>query len=327
MTRIDILHPARRRLLVAAALAACAGVVRAQQAGKVGRIIVPFAAGGAREMPARIVQQDLNQETGLTWLIENKPGAGGAIGTVYVGQSAPDGLTLLMGGSSHFVTAAMGARPHYDPVKDFVPVANFGNQNYVLIVQAGMHVNTAAELIALAKKQPGALNYGSAGIASSTHLAAAYFCSMAGVQMLHVPYKGTQEAASDVIGGRCHMVFVPTAGAGAYLVDPRVKVIGISSLQPSPELPQVPAIARSGLQGYAFESWFGLLAPAKTPAAVVARLNAAINKVLARPDIHDKLVRFGIAPRPLAPSEFNKLFLADRDLMTRIVKESGITRT
>lgn len=326
MTRNDIHHPARRRLLVAAALAACAGAVRAQPGGKVGRIIVPFAAGGARELPARIVQQDLNEETGLTWLIENKPGAGGAIGTVYAGQSAPDGMTLLMAASSHFVTAAMGPRPFYDPVKDFVPVANFGNQNYVLIVQSSLHVNNAAELIALAKKQPGALNYGSAGIASSTHLAAAYFCSMAGIRLQHVPYKGTQEAANDVVGGRCHVVFVPTAGAGPYLADPRVKVIGITSLQPSPQLPQVPAIARSGLKGYVFESWFGLLAPAKTPAAVVARLNAAVNKAIAKPEIHDKLVKFGIDPRPLNPAEFNKLFLADRDLMARIVKESGITR-
>ena len=322
----DLPNPPRRRLLAAAALATCAGGLRAQPGGNVARIIVPFAAGGAREMPARIAQQDLGQETGLTWIIENKPGAGGAIGTAYVAQSAPDGKTLLMAASSHFVTAAMGAKPFYEPVKDFVPVANFGDQNYVLIVQSALRVNTAGELIALAKKKPGALTYGSAGVASSTHLAGAYFCSMAGIQMLHIPFKGTQEAANDVVGGRSDVVFVPTAGVGPYLADPRVKVIGITSLQRSPILPKVPAIAEMGLKGYEFESWFGLLAPAKTPPAVVAQLNAALNKVIAKPDVHDKLVKFGIDPKPLSPAAFNKLFLADRDLMTRIVRESGISR-
>ncbi|HSV77718.1 MAG TPA: tripartite tricarboxylate transporter substrate binding protein [Ramlibacter sp.] len=326
MTRIDDTpNPTRRRLLTAAALMACGGL-HAQPASNVARIIVPFAAGGAREMPARIIQQELGKETGLNWIIESKPGAGGAIGTVYVGQAAPDGMTLLMAASSHFVTAAMGPKPHYDAVKDFVPVANIGDQNYVLIVQAGMRVNSAAELIALARKQPGGLNYGSAGVASSTHLAAAYFCGMAGIQMVHVPFKSTQEAANDVVGGRIHAVFVPTAGAGPYLAEPRVKVIGITAPKRSALLPNVPAIAESGLKGYEFESWFGLLAPGKTPPAVVAKLNAAVNKVLGTKEIKDKLVNFGIEPKPLSPTEFNKLFLADRDLMARIVKESGITR-
>ena len=326
MNRNDSFDLVRRRFIAAAALAACAGTVHAQPGATVARIIVPFAAGGAREMPARIVQNDLNQETGLNWIIENKPGAGGAIGTVYVAQQPGDGMTLLMAASSHFVTAAMGPKPHYDAVKDFVPVANFGDQNYVLIVQSALKVNNAGELIALAKKKPGELNYGSAGVASSTHLAGAYFASMAGIQMVHIPFKSTQEAANDVMGGRTHVTFVPTAGAGPYLADPRVKVIGITSAKTSPMMPNVPAIAQSGLKGYEFESWFGLLAPAKTPPAVVNKLNAAVNKVIAKPEVRDKLVKFGVDPKPLSPAEFNKLFLADRDLMARIVKESGITR-
>lgn len=326
MNTFDLPDPTRRRLLAAAVLTTCSGGLRAQPGASVGRIIVPFAAGGAREMPARIVQHELKQETGINWIIENKPGAGGAIGTVFVGRSAPDGMTLLMAASSHFVTAAMGAKPHYDPVKDFVPVANFGDQNYVLIVQAAMRVNNAGELIALAKQQPGAMNYGSAGLASSTHLAGAYFCSMAGIEMMHIPYKSTQEAANDVVGGRCHFTFVPTAGVGPYVSDPRVKVIGITSPQPSPMMPGVAAISQSGLKGYEFESWFGLLAPAKTPPDVVARLNAAVNKASAKPEIREQLKRVGIDPKPMSPSDFNKLFLADRDLMARVVKASGITK-
>lgn len=316
----------RRRLLCAAALLACAGAGLAQTGAAVGRIVVPFSAGGAREMPARIIQQELGKETGVNWIIDNKPGAGGAIGTSFVGQAAPDGRTLLMAASSHFVTAAMGAKPFYDPVKDFVPVANIGKQSYVLIVQSALGVKNAAELIAYAKKQPGALNYASAGVSSSTHLAGAYFTSAAGLQMVHVPYKSTQDATNDVVGGRSHIVFVPAAGAAAYRSDPRVRIIGVTAAKRSAQLPDVPTIAESGLPRFHFESWFGLLAPGGTPAPVVARLNAAINKVVGMKDVSERLQNFGIEPNPIGVAEFNQLFLADRELMTKVVKESGITR-
>lgn len=315
----------RRRLLCAVALLACAGGSLAQGAS-VGRIVVPFSAGGAREMPARIIQQELGKETGLNWIIENKPGAGGAIGTSYVAQAAADGRTLLMAASSHFVTAAMGAKPFYEPVKDFVPVANIGKQSYVLIVQSALGVKNAAELIAYAKKQPGALNYASAGVSSSTHLAGAYFTSAAGLQMVHVPFKSTQDATNDVVGGRSHMVFVPAAGAGAYRSDPRVRIIGVTAAKRSTQLPDVPTIAESGLPRFRFESWFGLLAPGGTPAPVVAKLNAAITKVVGMKEVSERLHNFGIEPTPMGVAEFNQLFLADRELMTKVVKDSGITR-
>lgn len=316
----------RRRLLGAAALLACAGASRAQSGAPIARIVVPFSAGGAREVPARLIQQELGKELAQNWIIENKPGAGGAIGTSYVAQAAPDGRTLLMAASSHFVTAAMGAKPFYDPVKDFVPVANIGKQSYVLIVQSALGASNAAELIAHAKKQPGALNYASAGVTSSTHLAGAYFASMAGIQMQHVPFKSTQDAANDVVGGRSHLVFVPAAGAGAYLSDQRVRIIGITAAKRSPLLPNVPTIAESGLPRFQFESWFGLLAPSATPAPVVAKLNAAVTKVIGIKDVRERLQNSGIEPNPLSIMEFNKLYLADRELMTKIVKDSGITR-
>jgi tripartite-type tricarboxylate transporter receptor subunit TctC len=314
----------RRRFLSSLALLACAVAGRAQTG--VARIVVPFAAGGAREMPVRLIQPELNKETGRNWIIENKPGAGGAIGTSFVAQAAADGQTLLMAASSHFVTAAMGPKPHYEPVKDFVPVANIGKQSYVLIVQSAMKVGTAAELVAYAKKRPGELNYTSAGISSSTHLAGAYFASASGLQMVHVPFKSTQDATNDVVSGRSHMVFVPTAGIGPYLADKRVRIIGISAPKRSPLLPAVPTLAESGVPKFQFESWFGLLAPAATSAPVVASLNTAINKVLARKDVRDGLLALGIEASPLPQPDFNRLFLADRELMTRIVKDSAITR-
>lgn len=316
----------RRQMLMAALLSAGLGRAFAQSSGNVSRIIVPFAAGGAREMPARAIQQELSQETGQNWIIESKPGAGGAIGTSFVSKAAPDGRTLLMAASSHFVTSAMGARPFYEPVKEFAPVANIGNQSYVLMVNAGVPAKTAAEFIQYAKSKPGVLNYNSAGVGSSTHLTMAYFAKTADLDLVHVPYKGTAEAVTDVSGGRGNAVIVPTAGVGVYLQDTRLRIIGITSKRRSALLPNVPTLAESGLSGFHFESWFGLLAPAATPIAIQEKLNAAVNKIILNKDVKERLLALGMESPQLNLEAFNKVFLADRDLMTRIVKETGITR-
>lgn len=316
----------RRQLMLAALLSAGLNRAFAQSSGNVSRIIVPFAAGGAREMPARAIQQELSQETGQNWIIESKPGAGGAIGTAFVSKAAPDGKTLLMAASSHFVTSAMGARPFYEPVKEFAPVANIGNQSYVLMVNAGVPAKTTAEFIQYAKSKPGVLNYNSAGVGSSTHLAMAYFAKTADLDMVHVPYKGTAEAVTDVSGGRGNAVIVPTAGVGVYLQDTRLRIIGITAKKRSALLPNVPTLAESGLSGFQFESWFGLLAPAATPLAIQEKLNAAVNKIIVNKDVKERLLALGMDSPQLNLEAFNKVFLADRDLMTRIVKETGITR-
>lgn len=316
----------RRQLMLAALLSAGLDRAFAQSSSNVSRIIVPFAAGGAREMPARAVQQELSQETGQNWIIESKPGAGGAIGTAFVSKAAPDGKTLLMAASSHFVTSAMGARPFYEPVKEFAPVANIGNQSYVLMVNAGVPAKTTAEFIQYAKSKPGVLNYNSAGVGSSTHLAMAYFAKTADLDMVHVPYKGTAEAVTDVSGGRGNAVIVPTAGVGVYLQDTRLRIIGITAKKRSTLLPNVPTLAESGLSGFQFESWFGLLAPAATPIAIQEKLNAAVNKIIVNKDVKERLLALGMDSPQLNLEAFNKVFLADRDLMTRIVKETGITR-
>ncbi len=316
----------RRKIVLTALLAAATDALWAQAGTAVSRIVVPFAAGGAREMPARAIQQELGRELGQSWIIEARPGAGGAIGTAAVAHAAPDGRTLLMAASSHFVTAAMGARPFYDPVKEFIPVANIGNQSYILMVNAALPVKTVAEFIRYAKSNPGVLNYNSAGVGSSTHLAMAYFARSADIEMQHVPYKGTQEAVTDVTGGRGQAVIVPTAGVGLYLQESRLRIIGLSAAKRSALLPQIATFSESGLPGFTFESWFGLLAPAGTPAGTVERINAAVNKVISVREVHERLQQLGIESTPLNVEGFNKLFLADRELMTRIVKESGITR-
>ncbi|VCU69534.1 Tripartite tricarboxylate transporter family receptor [Pigmentiphaga humi] len=314
--------------ILATGIAAAAPIhaVQAQIGGPVTRIVVPFAPGGARELLARTFYQEVAQELGQTFIIESRPGAGGAIGTSNVGRAEPDGKTLLMAASSHFVTAELGAKPHYDPIKDFAPVANIGTQSYVLMISSALPAKNVAEFIDYAKKRPGELNYGSAGIGSSTHLAMAYFLSSAKLDMMHIPYKSTQEAANDVAGGRAQAVIVPNAGVGAYVQDNRLRIIGVTSRQPSALLPNVPAIAQAGLPSYVFESWFGLLAPASTPAATVQKINAAVNKVLAQPAVRERLDTQGVIPAPSSVAEFNKVFLEDQKLMARIVKEAKLTR-
>ncbi len=309
--------------LMLAALASAAPQAAWAQAN-VSRIVVPFAAGGAREVLARTFYTELGAELGRTFIVESRPGAGGAIGTASVARAEPDGHTLLMAASSHFVTAQLSAKPSYEPVRDFVPVANIGTQNYVLMISAALPARNLREFIALAKSKRGEFNYGSAGIGSSTHLAMAYLVNAAGLDIVHVPFKSTQEAANEVSAGRVQAVIVPNAGIGPYVQDARLRLIGVTSSKRSALLPDVPTIAEAGLPAYVFESWFGLLAPAKTPQATVDRINAAVAKVLATDVVKQRLATQGVQSHAMTPAEFGKVFLEDRELMADVVKNSGL---
>jgi tripartite-type tricarboxylate transporter receptor subunit TctC len=315
-----------RREVIGCFLALTSLPTLAQNNKSIGKIIVPFAPGGARELPARAMYQEMARELGENWIIESHQGAGGAIGTSLVANSAPDGKTLLMAASSHFVTSALGAKPFYDPIKDFAPVANIGLQSYVLLSNTQTPFTSVAELIQFAKKHPGELNYGSAGIGSSTHLAMAYFCKTAGIDVTHVPYKGTQEATNDVLAARAQAVIVPTAGVGVYISDPRIRALAITAKKRSTLRPQIPTFHESGLKDFYFESWFGLLASAATPKPILERLNVAINKVISSEPAKSRLMTQGIEPANMGLEEFNQLFLADKELMTKMVKLVGLTR-
>ncbi len=315
-----------KRTLMALALAALASVASgvASAQAHVTRIIVPFAAGGAREALARTFYTELGTELQRTVIVDSRGGAGGAIGTTAVARSEPDGRTLLMAASSHFVTAQLAAKPTYEPVKDFVPVANIGTQSYVLMISAALPAKNLKEFIALAKSKPGEFNYASAGIGSSTHLAMAYLLNVADADLVHVPFKSTQEAANEVSTGRVQALIVPNAGIGPYVQNPGLRIIGVTSSKRSALLPNVPTVAEAGLPSYVFESWFGLLAPANTPKATVEQINAAVTKVLAQDVVKQRLAAQGVQTHAMAPTEFNKLFLADRELMARVVQSSGL---
>ncbi len=294
----------------------------AQPGGKLMRIVVPFAAGGAREVLARTFYSELGAALGTTAIIDNRPGAGGAIGTASVAKAAPDGQTLVFAASSHNITALLGANPAYDPIKDFAGVANIGMQSYVLMASASVPAKTVAEFLTYAKANPGKLNYASAGHGSSSHLAMAYFANLAGLDMVHIPFKSTADANNDVLAARSHAVIVPNVGAIPFVKDGRIRLLGVTSQKRSVFLPGVPPVAES-LPGYEFDSWFGLLAPARTPKAVIARINAEVAKLLRDPVILARLASQGVEPRPLSPEAFERLIREDYEEMAKVVKALG----
>jgi tripartite-type tricarboxylate transporter receptor subunit TctC len=289
---------------------------------QVTRIVVPFAAGGAREVLARTFYSELGAALGETVIIDNRPGAGGAIGTAFVAKAPPDGRTLIFAASSHNLTALLGATPAYDPIADFTAVANIGMQSYVLMASASVPAKTTADFIAYARANPGKLNYSSAGHGSSTHVAMAYFASLAGLSMVHIPFKSSQDAVNDVLAARSHAVIVPNVGAIPFAKDARLRILGVTSLQRSPFLPAAPPLAAS-VPGYEFDSWFGLLAPARTPRAVIERINAEVAKLLRDPAILARLAGQGVVPRPLSPEAFARLIREDYAGTAKMVKSLG----
>ncbi len=310
------------RICIALACIAFACPASAQPGGRVMRIVVPFAAGGAREVLARTFYSELGAALGVTAIVDNRPGAGGAIGTASVAKAAPDGQTLVFAASSHNITALLGANPPYDPIKDFAGVANLGMQSYVLMTSAAVPAVTVAELVEYARSNPGKLNYASAGHGSSSHLAMAYFANLAGLDMVHIPFKSTADANNDVLAARSHAVIVPNVGAIPFVKDGRIRLLGVTSQKRSVFLPGVPPVAES-LPGYEFDSWFGLLAPARTPKAVIARINAEVAKLLRDPVILARLASQGVEPRPLSPEAFERLIREDYEEMAKVVKAVG----
>jgi len=306
------------RALLICGLAALPALAQAQ----VTRIVVPFAAGGAREVLARTFYSELGAALGETVIIDNRPGAGGAIGTAFVAKSPPDGRTLIFAASSHNLTALLGATPAYDPMADFAAVANIGMQSYVLMASASIPAKTTAEFLAYARANPGKLNYSSAGHGSSTHVAMAYLASLAGLSMVHIPFKSSQDAVNDVLAARSHAVIVPNVGAIPFAKDARLRILGVTSLKRSPFLPGVPPVAES-VAGYEFDSWFGLLAPARTPKAVIERINAEVGKLLRDPTILARLSAQGVVPRPLSPEAFARLIRDDYEETAKMVKTVG----
>ena len=311
-----------RRNFVGTTLALAAGTSMAQSQ-RVARIVVPFAAGGVQDLLVRAMSNELALALGQTVIIDNKPGAGGTVGTAFVAKSAADSGVMVMAAASHNISGSLYTKLSFDPQKDFAPLAHIGNAGYVLMINPDVPAKNAAEFIRYAKANPGKMNYASAGVGSATHLSMAYFNGLAGIDLVHLPLKATGEAINEVISGRAHAVIAASIGALAFAKDSRIRLVGVTSPKRSKYLPEVPTIAESGLPGYQFDSWFGLLGPVATPAADVERVHAAVSKLLKDPVVLERLDKQGIEPAILSNPDFARLLAQDYERMAKVVKASG----
>ncbi len=289
------------------------------------RFVVPFPAGGGVDIVTRILAKEMAEKLGQQVVVDNRAGASGVIGTQIVANSSPDGYTLLMGNvATHAVNVNLFKKLPYDPLKDFAPICLVARVPGILLVHPSVPANSIQELIALAKSKPGQLVYGSAGNGTPTHLAAELFKSLAGVNIVHIPYKGTPPALADLIGGQITMMFSNIVSGLPMVKAGKAKGLGVTSLKRASIAPDIPAISESGLPGFQEESWYGALAPLGTPLAVVARLNATIMQVLNSPAILDRFVQQGAEIVPGSPGEFREFIRSEILKYARIVKDSGL---
>lgn len=290
------------------------------------RLIVPFPAGGAADTMARGMAQRLGAELGQQVIVDNRGGAGGAPAAEAAVKSPADGYTLFFGTmGTQAINPALYPKLRYDPLKDFAPISLTHITPRVLVVGPSVTARTVGELIALAKSRPGALTYGSAGNGSSSHLSGALFESLAGVDMVHVPYKGSSPLLTDVLAGRIDMTFDSYTVYEEHIRSGKVRALGVTSITRLGALPQVPTIAESGLTGYDVSNWLGVLAPAGTPRDVIATLHAALGRAMATPALKQQLITLGIEPAFGTPEAFTALMRSELPKWAAIVKRSGAT--
>jgi len=289
------------------------------------RLVVPFAPGGSTDIFARLVGERLAPALGQPVVIENRAGAGGNIGAEAVARSAPDGYTLLMATTGVMaINHALYRNLGYDAARDLAPVVFIASITNVLIVPPELPAKSVAELIALAKSQPGRLSFASSGAGSSTHMSAELFKLMTGTDLLHVPYKGSGQALPDLMSGRVSMMFENMPGAISHIRSGKLRVLAVTGLKRSPALPEVPTIAEAGVPGYESLSWSGLAAPAGTPREVVQRLNRETIAVLAQPELRAKLADQGGEAVGGSPEQFQEHVRAEREKWGRLVRERNI---
>ena len=289
------------------------------------RLIVPFTPGGVTDASARLVAEQMSKRLGQQMIVENKPGASGNIGTSQVAAAEPDGYTLVLGFDGTIVI-----NPHvfpsipFDPVKDFAPVGKIGDAILILVAHPSVAANNVKELIALSKTDPNGLNYGTSGLGSTPHIAGETLNIVAGSKLVHVPYKGGGQALIDVQGGSIPLVFTAVAGALPHIQNGRIKGIGVTSAARAPSLPNIQTFIEAGLPNFVLNSWVGILAPAKTPAPVIQKLNATLNDVLSDAEVKKRLDVLGVTAAPGTPSAFGEQIKTDLARYADVVKAAQI---
>ena len=314
---------ARIAAATAVTLIAC-GVHAQGYPEKTVRIIVPFAPGGSTDIVARITSQKLSERFKQSVVIDNRGGGGGNIGSELVAKAPPDGYTLLIGTvGSLTINPSLYKKMPYDPLRDLTAIAYFGSTPNILVVHPSLPVKTVKELIALARTRPGQLNYASAGTGGSVHLAAELFKSLAKVDMVHVPYKGSGPALIDLLGGQTQLMFSTMPPALPHVKSGRLRALGMTGAKRSSLVPELPTIAESGLPGYEITQWWGLLGPAGMASALVTRLNADINAILLQPDVKERLASEAADAAPNTPAWFTAFMKSEIAKWAKVVQASG----
>ena len=288
------------------------------------RVVVPFTPGGQPDIVVRLIGPKVTESLQQQIVVDNRPGAGGMIGARIVVASNPDGYTLLSVSAAHVVTPAVRANLGYDTVKDFAGITMTANAAYFLVVPTSLEVRTVKDLIALARARPGQLNFTSAGTGSGTHFGAEMFKHSAGIDVVHVPHRGIPEALTDTIAGRTHFFMAPFGSTVGLIRDGKLRALAVSTPQRTRTHPDIPTIAESGLPGFRYDSWAALFAPAKTPRAVVNKLNREVARVLKLPDIEQRLLAIGIEPAPTTPAQLDKFVAEQVVAAADLARKAGI---
>ena len=288
------------------------------------RMLIGFSAGSTTDVLARTVGQKMAEAWGQQVVVDNRPGAGGIAASAMVATATPDGYTLLMVSAGHAATAAMFTKVPYDTLKDFAGVSRVANVPSILVVSPALGAKSVRELIALAKAKPGQFNFSSPGVGSANHLAGELFKTLAGIRVEHVPYKGIPEAVTAVISGSVQFNFSPVVNTLALSRDGKLLALAASTGKRSAAQPDVPTVAEAGVPGYVFDPWFGILAPAKTPKPLLAKLSAEIARILQLPDVKERLLALGAEPAPTTPEGFDAHVRAEVAKFRKIVQDAGI---
>jgi tripartite-type tricarboxylate transporter receptor subunit TctC len=315
------------RLIMAALAAAFAASAAHAQTypTKPVHVIVPFTPGSATDVVARTVAQALSTRMGQVFVVENRPGAGGTIGANLVAKAAPDGYTLLVNSSGHTVNPSIYPSIPFDTAKDLAGISLLAEQPNILVVAPSKGWKTAGDLVKAAKAEPGKLTYASAGAGSATHMNAEKFRVSAGIDTMHIPYKGTPEALTDTMNGRVDYFFAPVIAALPMVRDNRVTALAVGSAKRASVLPDVPTTEEAGYSGSAYNFWVGMLAPAGTPPAIVEQLNKEVTAALASPEVKDRLAALGADAAPMPAADFDKMIAQELKDNAQLVKQAGIT--
>jgi tripartite-type tricarboxylate transporter receptor subunit TctC len=324
MIRDSFMQRVIAKIIVGAMFALVSAAVPAQEYPvKPIKIIVPFAAGGPADVYARFIGQRLQDVLGQPFIVDNRPGAGSIIGTDAVAKSAPDGYTLLLMSNTHTVNESLMANKPFQLMRDFVPIAPINYSDLVLVVHPSVRADHLSELLKLAKSKPAGLSYASSGPGTPYHMAGELFKAMAGVDILHVPYKGSAGARTDVLGGHVEMMFDAIPTMSDHVRAGKVRALGTTGKVRSAVLADVPTISEAGVPGYEAVIWLGLMAPKNTPPAIVNRLNAEISKVTANPEVRQAWAKQGALAMTMTPDEFGQYIVTDIAKWARIVQISG----